>query len=206
MIQHSIRSLLILTLAVGALTGCKKNPYGVTPLRGPGGAVPGDSRSDAMNVGAGGGRATADPIPSASDLANADGTIRLPSNLDDLDKNFNQDPAPLKAQTVYFEFDRSTVRSEDYGKLAAVGDYLKSNPRNSLLIEGHCDERGTEEYNRSLGERRALALREYLANSGVNPARVVTKSFGEDRPVELGHDEAAWSKNRRGDFIVLIPK
>jgi peptidoglycan-associated lipoprotein len=165
----------------------------------------GDSRSDAVGLGTGGNQVSSDPFASGSNLTPSESGIPLGDILGNLDK-FNQDPAPLKAQTVYFDLDSSSVKRSEYGKLAAVGDYLRSNARNALLVEGHCDERGTEEYNRSLGERRALALREYLANSGVNPARVVTKSFGEDRPVEFGHDEAAWSKNRRGDFIVLIPK
>ena len=73
-------------------------------------------------------------------------------------------------------------------------------------VEGHCDERGTEEYNRSLGERRALALRELLVAAGVSADRVHTLSFGKDKPVETGHNEAAWSKNRRGEFILVLPK
>jgi peptidoglycan-associated lipoprotein len=75
-----------------------------------------------------------------------------------------------------------------------------------LLIEGHCDERGTEEYNRALGERRALALREALAKAGVSPDRIRTISYGKDRPVNPGHDESAWAQNRRGEFILLHPK
>lgn len=73
-------------------------------------------------------------------------------------------------------------------------------------MDGHCDERGTEEYNRSLGERRAQGIREFLAREGVDASRVRTISFGEDKPVETGHNEAAWSKNRRGEFILLTPR
>jgi peptidoglycan-associated lipoprotein len=76
----------------------------------------------------------------------------------------------------------------------------------ALLVEGHCDERGTEEYNRSLGERRALALREALASQGVSPMRVTTRSFGEDRPAVPGNNESAYRQNRRGEFVVLTPK
>jgi peptidoglycan-associated lipoprotein len=72
-------------------------------------------------------------------------------------------------------------------------------------VEGNCDERGTEEYNRSLGERRALALRESLISLGIEATRVDTISYGEDKPVATGHDEAAWKQNRRGDFIQLTP-
>jgi peptidoglycan-associated lipoprotein len=109
----------------------------------------------------------------------------------------------LAAQTVYFDFDRSAVKKTEQGKVKAVADYLKKNAADKLLIEGHCDERGTEEYNRALGERRALALREYLARLGIGADRVRTLSFGEDRPAAQGQNEAAWSKNRRGEFIVL---
>jgi hypothetical protein len=83
---------------------------------------------------------------------------------------------------------------------------LAASASDKLLIEGHCDERGTEEYNRSLGERRALALREALAKAGVSPDRVRTLSYGKDKPADPGHDESAWSKNRRGEFILLHPK
>jgi peptidoglycan-associated lipoprotein len=116
-----------------------------------------------------------------------------------------EDSAILAGDTVHFEYDRSEVRSEEKPKVAAVADYLKSNPANAVKIEGHCDERGTEEYNRALGERRALALRETLIGLGVDAGRVDTVSFGKDRPVDPGHDAAAWEKNRRGVFIVLSP-
>jgi peptidoglycan-associated lipoprotein len=76
----------------------------------------------------------------------------------------------------------------------------------ALRVEGNCDERGTENYNLSLGERRALAVREYLANLGVDPRQVVTVSYGKAKPAVEGHNEAAWGKNRRDDFILLTPK
>ena len=75
-----------------------------------------------------------------------------------------------------------------------------------MLVEGNCDERGTEEYNRSLGERRALAAREGLAKLGIDPMRVFTRSFGKDKPADTGHDDSAWAKNRRDDFVLLHPK
>jgi peptidoglycan-associated lipoprotein len=82
---------------------------------------------------------------------------------------------------------------------------LKGHPGQALRIEGNCDERGTEEYNRSLGERRALAVREELIRLGIDPTRADTISYGKDRPADPGHDESAWKKNRRDDFIVLSP-
>ena len=75
----------------------------------------------------------------------------------------------------------------------------------ALRVEGHCDERGTEEYNRSLGDRRSLAIREYLARAGMDSQMIDSISYGEDRPKVQGHNEAAWSKNRRGEFILLDP-
>lgn len=115
------------------------------------------------------------------------------------------DKESFKGNTVYFEYDRSRIRSEERAKLAAVAEVLKGAPDNKLLIEGHCDERGTEEYNRALGERRALAAREYLNSLGIKGERVRTVSYGEDRPSVDGHDESAWSKNRRAEFILLKP-
>jgi peptidoglycan-associated lipoprotein len=82
---------------------------------------------------------------------------------------------------------------------------MKANAQNALEVDGHCDERGTEEYNRSLGERRALALREELIRLGVNGELIDTVTYGKDRPAEAGHDEAAWKKNRRGEFLVETP-
>jgi len=110
----------------------------------------------------------------------------------------------FKKDTVYFEFDSSALKPAEKAKVARVADYLRTNPGNGLEIEGHCDERGTEEYNRSLGERRALALREELARLGVNPMMIDTVSFGKDRPATSGHNEAAWRKNRRGEFLLEI--
>ncbi|NBP25854.1 MAG: OmpA family protein, partial [Proteobacteria bacterium] len=111
----------------------------------------------------------------------------------------------FKANTVYFDYDKSAVKAEGKANIQAVASYLKAHSDNKVAIEGHCDERGTEEYNRALGERRALSARDALIASGIGADRVVTRSFGEDKPAELGHDEAAWGKNRRGEFILLTP-
>jgi peptidoglycan-associated lipoprotein len=112
----------------------------------------------------------------------------------------------FSAQRVYFDFDSSTIRPSERSKIDFVANYLKENQQTKIQIEGHCDERGTEEYNRTLGERRALALREYLMNAGIPGTRVFTISYGEDKPLDPGHNEAAWAKNRRGEFILYRPK
>ena len=118
----------------------------------------------------------------------------------------NIDKEKLAAYTVHFKYDSAVVEDSEQANVASVGQALSADPNAKLLIEGHCDERGTEEYNRSLGERRALALREALAKDGVDPARVRTISYGKDKPVDPGHDESAWTKNRRGEFIYCTAK
>ncbi|HEY0456561.1 MAG TPA: OmpA family protein [Verrucomicrobiae bacterium] len=112
---------------------------------------------------------------------------------------------PFVSETVFFDFDKSNVRPSEMPKLQRVASGMKGLKNRGLRIEGHCDERGTEEYNRALGERRALAIREHLARLGVDPNLIDTISYGEDRPAVQGHNEAAWSKNRRGEFIVIMP-
>ena len=111
----------------------------------------------------------------------------------------------FKNDTVLFDFDSSAIKASEQAKIARVADYLKANnaPRTAVRIEGHCDERGTEEYNRALGERRAIAVREELLRAGIDEKRVDTVSFGEDRPAVQGHDESAYRQNRRGVFILL---
>jgi peptidoglycan-associated lipoprotein len=119
---------------------------------------------------------------------------------------WQENPAIFKANTVHFDFDSATVKSDEKSNVQAVAAHLKGDPTSAIRIEGHCDERGTEEYNRSLGERRALALREELVrNHGIEPDRIDTLSYGEDRPAAAGHDESAWKQNRRGEFILLTP-
>jgi peptidoglycan-associated lipoprotein len=127
------------------------------------------------------------------------------SNPADLHAGWPEDRTILKSDTVYFDFDSSVLKASEKPKVAAVASYLKANSANAVKIEGNCDERGTEEYNRSLGERRALAVREELIRIGIEQTRVDTISFGKDKPEDPGHDESAWRKNRRDDFIVLSP-
>ena len=119
--------------------------------------------------------------------------------------NWIADPGPLKDYSVHFAYDSSAVRAADKSKIAAVAEYLKSHPDAAVRVEGNCDERGTEEYNRSLGERRALGGREELIKLGIPSDRVDTLSYGEDKPASDGHNESAWKENRRDDFIVLTP-
>jgi peptidoglycan-associated lipoprotein len=194
-----VYALLVGLTAVSlATTGCKHKPMGVTSLPGqtaPSGTSTGneDGHSHGPLIGAEG-------IP----VVNPDGTIPAGTNIDI--GNYNQDPTAFAADTVYFPYDSSAIKSTEQSKVEAVANALKSASANALQIQGHCDERGTEEYNRALGERRAEALREALAKLGVNPDHVLTISFGKDKPADPAHNEKAWSKNRRGEFILLTPK
>ena len=104
---------------------------------------------------------------------------------------------------VYFDYDSAKVRPSEVSKLDAVASWMKSNPNAKLVVEGYCDERGTAEYNRALGERRAQSAREELVRMGVSAGRITTISYGNDRPADLGHDEAAWAKNRRCEFVAV---
>jgi len=120
--------------------------------------------------------------------------------------NWIENRGEFAAQTVYFDFDKSIVKASEVGKLEEVARRMKANFQGKALrIEGHCDERGTEEYNRALGDRRALSVREKLAQLGLDPEMLPTISFGEDRPADIGHEEAAFKKNRRGELILLSP-
>lgn len=110
------------------------------------------------------------------------------------------------ANTVHFSFDSSEVRPSDAGNVKTVADYLVAHPNCALLIEGHCDVRGTEEYNQALGERRALSVRESVVKNGVEAGRIRTISYGESQPVSDGTSEADYQLCRRGVFILLGPK
>lgn len=101
---------------------------------------------------------------------------------------------------IYFGYDSSLLPPEEMAKIDAAADYLNRNPGYVMIIEGHCDERGSNEYNLALGEQRALAVRSYLVNAGISADRVQSRSFGEERPAVIGHDESAWRMNRRGEF------
>ncbi len=112
--------------------------------------------------------------------------------------DFKENPEVF--QDIHFDFDRSEVRPADRPILESIAAYLKDNPSLYLLIEGHCDERGTNEYNLALGEKRALSTREFLAELGVDPLRMVPITLGEEDPIDPEHTEAAWVNNRRAHF------
>lgn len=106
-------------------------------------------------------------------------------------------------QTALFPFDSYKLTNSARAAIKANAEWMKANPSASVQVEGHCDERGTTEYNLALGERRANAALEYMVKLGVEKSRLSTISYGKERPVDPGHDEGAWAKNRRAEFVVL---
>jgi len=105
---------------------------------------------------------------------------------------------------VFFDYNKYAIRVNDRKSLKYNAAYFLKNKKSKILIEGHCDERGTDAYNMALGDRRAKAAKQYLVNLGVDKKRMKTISYGESRPLDSGHDEAAWAKNRRNNFVVTM--
>jgi peptidoglycan-associated lipoprotein len=227
---YTMKSLnLVKTLAIAAAllvgaTGCKHTPKNVTniprtnltPIRDDTGGIPrlagptnpnGPGNAGRLNDGSG---LTDKNLANGTDLTGAN--AKPPTDLNSAaaqtqnrPPDSSEDRTTFAEDAVHFDYDRSSVKTSEVPHVQRVAAYLKNEPTKFLRVEGNCDERGTEEYNRSLGERRALAVRELLIASGIAPERISTVTFGEDKPVDNGHDESAWAKNRRADFVVLTP-
>jgi peptidoglycan-associated lipoprotein len=180
-----------------AATGCAHKPVNVTPM--PQGITPPPVEPTPNTM-----QDNTTPGTQLSTDTNATG-VEISQANPDLFQGMIEDTNALASYTAHFRYDSAAVQKADKDNLQAVASALAADASTKLLIEGNCDERGTDEYNRALGERRALALREALAKIGVDPSRVRTISYGKDKPVDPGHDEEAWAKNRRGDFILLHP-
>jgi peptidoglycan-associated lipoprotein len=107
---------------------------------------------------------------------------------------------------VLFDFDKFSLKPESRDTLKQLAEWLTNNRNNNVLVEGNCDERGTTEYNLALGERRAKEAMKYLVELGIDGKRIKTISYGKERPLDQGHDEEAWAKNRRDHFVVTSKK
>jgi len=188
--QFTRRLLLSLALTV-AVAGC--HPGKMKPIPGARTKNPNDNPF-------------ADLVPAPAPTPTNDlGPVTQPLPDPSKRKDWPRDAKIFEANTIHFDFDSSAIKAGEKPKAAAVADYLKAHPQDALEIDGHCDERGTEEYNRSLGERRALALREEVIRLGIDPMLIDTVSYGKDKPIADGHDEAAWKQNRRGEFLLETP-
>ena len=193
-----------LALSLGGM-GCRKNLDKVTNIPGQPPPKPGDTGTGApigtgtpLDTGPGTGTGV-----TGTPGSTGEGIKASERNFDNMDQNREV----FAADMIHFDFDKSNIRTADVPKLEDIAQRMKGEFKGKFLrIEGYCDERGTEEYNRALGDRRALSARETLARLGVNPEDVQTISFGEEKPADPGHNEAAWAKNRRCEFVLLTPK
>jgi peptidoglycan-associated lipoprotein len=109
--------------------------------------------------------------------------------------------AQANLQDAYFDYDDAALRDDAKSALEANAKYMEGHTRVNVVIEGHCDERGSVEYNLALGEKRARAAKEYLTTYGINAGRITTISYGKERPFDPGHNEEAWARNRRAHFV-----
>ena len=189
MTSNRINTLVtVLPLVLGfALSACTPKPETVKP----------DATTTATTVTA----QTVAPAPVATMPAPAlAASVAQPLVVDPLIAL--QDPnSPISNRVVYFEFDRSEIQQSFLTQLDAHARFLVLNPQLKVRLEGHCDERGTREYNIGLGDRRSQSVRRLLMFQGVTAAQIVTVSYGEERPAADGHDEDGWSKNRRVELV-----
>jgi peptidoglycan-associated lipoprotein len=186
--------VLISILSLGLLAGCAKKPVkGVegaaipTEQIGETAVGPGEGMPGIAEVGMGETEIPGETIGTAAGL----GEI--------ISEGRTSDPM----HPVYFDFDRFNIRDDMKPVMEDNALFLLDYPEIMIEIQGNCDERGTNEYNLALGERRAKAARAYLVNLGINPDRIGTVSFGEERPLDPEHNEDAWAKNRRDDFVII---
>jgi peptidoglycan-associated lipoprotein len=174
---YSLAILLVFSLAVS----CKKKPKEVPP--------PPPQTQEQPKV-----EKVEPPVVSEPKLTEEE--LFLQKSLDQINRE-----KPLGA--IYFDYDKALVRDDARGTLDTNAAWMKKFKTAKVLIEGHCDERGTEEYNLALGEKRAKATQDYLLSSGVAADRMKIISYGKSQPINPGHDESAWQMNRRAQFLVI---
>jgi len=184
-------SLLLMGLII---SGCAKRPATTAAT-----AAPAPAPAPAPRAATPGPAPTASPAPSATATPAAPAAAAAAPAARPSPKEFEANAA---LRDVFFEFDKYDVRPEDAKTLDANATWLKANAENLVLIEGHCDERGTNEYNLALGERRAKATMNYLVSQGVQANRITIISYGEERPSCNEKTDSCWSKNRRARFLV----
>ena len=197
-----------------AVSGCRYDDEGVNPDDVAVSTDVGTDGADVNEDAAGKDVATEDAAANANaNAANAGADINGIKDEDGVPATgvpFDQDPnytrcTDVAFEPVYFGFDASNLAPAELAKIEAVAKHLKETGR-VVIVEGNCDERGSNEYNLSLGEIRAIAIRDYLVTLGVDAQFVQTKSYGEEKPAVVGANEGAWSKNRRGEFAVFAKK
>jgi peptidoglycan-associated lipoprotein len=175
--RNGLKSVLLLIFSVAFLAACE----GTTGTTKDESSVTSSSGSSSSSEG-------------ATTMAAGSGSGWMGHPLDDPD-------SLLAKRTVYFDFDQSVILDQDRPILEAHAQYLSQNPGAAVTLEGHTDERGTREYNLALGERRAVAVRQFMSLLGASGQQMRTLSYGEERPAAMGHNEEAWALNRRVEII-----
>ena len=201
-----VRISLAAVLAI-ATVGCRKGDKNLTPIPGNSGSFAGvgnDNPAGSMMSGGndnlgGGNRFNNNGFQAGDDIGDLNGN-GLPNNPDSFT---GKTETRLESSVIYFDFDSYSVKPSELPKIVTVAEKMTEISGSLMRVEGHCDERGTEEYNRALGERRALSIRDILVQQGISPTRITTESWGEDRPATEGDTESAFAENRRGEFVLL---
>ena len=203
--RHGTRPGVLLTallLAMGvALLGCPKRPD--LSQAGPGVVGPGAAGPAAAGPAAVGPAAVVAPRPRVGEPLVTRPTPPAEAAVQPIPGAPGAAvPAASPLKDVFFDFDKADIREDQKAALNHNVGWLKASARVKITVEGHCDERGTAEYNLGLGERRAKAVKDYLVDAGIAADRIATISYGKERPFVLGHDESAWKWNRRGHFVI----
>ena len=146
--------------------------------------------------------AACETTPETSANSTGGGSVVVPPPTQPGDLSLQEDMLLKVGDRLFFAFDRSDLNGEAQSTLRKLKDWMEDNRRATITIEGHCDERGTREYNLALGERRADAARDYLVALGISGGRITTISYGKERPAVLGSSESSWAQNRRDVFVV----
>jgi peptidoglycan-associated lipoprotein len=193
--------VLVVPLVFAALiaTGCAKRPATTQASAPPAPTPPPSAAAPSPTPGGGGPSMAAPTTPGRPGGPGAGGPSAAAPGARPSPREFMAIP---ELKDVFFDFDKYDIRPGDAKTLDANADWLKKNTNHLVLIEGHCDERGTNEYNLALGERRAKATMNYLVSQGVQASRITIISYGEERPQCTDKNEACWGKNRRGHFLV----
>ncbi len=185
--QNSIKLFLVLIFSISMLTGCESLSTDDEFTEGDVPVAQDDTPAEDSS-----GSGTVSGAPDADQISVEEQAAQKAK-----EAAMAEQAALREMRTFYFEFDQSTVKSEARPALAAHAAYLAANPASKIVIEGHCDERGTKGYNIALGERRGNSIAKYLIVNGVSKSQLEVVSYGEERPANSGHNEAAWAQNRR---------
>lgn len=196
--MNRLQLLVLATLATAAaVAACGKKPDTTpTPVAAPDTAGQGQRRADSLA------QAQADSARRAQEEADRVARQRAADSLAALAKSGDEVKATL-AMMIHFDFDKASILAGDQQTLDQKIAILQKNPSLRVQISGHCDERGSDEYNLALGNRRANAAKQYLVSHGIDASRIETISYGEERPLSPGHDEDSWAQNRRDEFTIL---